>query len=75
MVTELFQLLREHISFTCANVSDEINIFNVELYNKHSDKISVLIFKLLLLDAEIEEFTNRLRKIERRKHENTARDV
>lgn len=59
MISASFQTFREHLSSACAEVSDELNIFRTGFYEPYADQVSVLIFKLLLIDAEIEEFLNR----------------
>jgi hypothetical protein len=56
MISETFHTFKEHLSDACAEISDELNIFRTGFYEPYANEISVLIFKLLLLDAEIEEF-------------------
>jgi hypothetical protein len=59
MISGAFQTLNEHLTNSCAEISDELNIFRTGFYEPYSEEISVLIFKILLLEAEIEEFLKR----------------
>lgn len=56
MISETFQIFKSQLSDACAAISDELNIFRTGFYEPYANEISVLIFKMLLLDAEIEEF-------------------